>query len=106
MENRDTLAGLDTLILEFDKELCDPYYITLLKFRYWFNHLKKIFFWFCSRTLIRSHLDEYPMYIPKDKKIINKISNLVKESYEEKQNAFKELESSIKLIEKKLQNII
>ena len=46
------------------------------------------------------------MYIPKDKKIINKISNLVKESYEEKQNAFKELESSIKLIEKKLQNII
>jgi hypothetical protein len=107
LENRDTLAGLDTLILEFDKELCDPYYASLyLNSDIGLTISRKYFSGSAQEHLYDRHLDEYPMYIPKDKKIINKISNLVKESYEEKQNAFKELESSIKLIEKKLQNII
>lgn len=107
LENRDTLAGLDTLILEFNKELCDPYYASLyLNSKIGLNISKKYFSGSAQEHLYDRYLNEYPIYIPKDKNVIDKISNLVKESYQEKQNAFKSLEFAINLIEKKLKKII
>jgi restriction endonuclease S subunit len=107
LENRDTLAGLDTLILQFDKEICDPYYASLyLNSDIGLTISKKYFSGSAQEHLYDRHINEYPIYIPDDKNIIKKISNLVKESYDEKQNAFKSLEIAINLIEKKLSKII
>ena len=107
LENRNSLAGLDTLILEFDKEYCDPYYASLyLNSGIGLTISKKYFSGSAQEHLYDRHLNEYPIYIPKDKDIVKKISNLIKESYNEKQNAFKALEFAISLIEKKLIKII
>lgn len=107
LETTDTLAGLDTLVIEFKKELCDPYYASLyLNSDIGLSISEKYFTGSAQEHLYDHHLNEYPIFIPKDKNLINKLSKLVRESYEEKKKAFKALRLSISLIENKLKNII
>ena len=107
LEHVNTLAGLDTLILEFNKEVCDPYYASLyLNSNIGLMISKKYFSGSAQEHLYDRHLKDYPIYLPKDKNLIRNISNLVKESYNEKQNAFNSLNKAINIIQKKIDKLV
>ncbi len=107
LEHVNTLAGLDTLILEFNKEVCDPYYASLyLNSNIGLMISKKYFSGSAQEHLYDRHLKDYPIYLPKDKNLIRNISNLVKESYNEKQNAFNSLNKATNIIQKKIDKLV
>ena len=52
------------------------------------------------------HLEDYKIFIPKNKKLIERMSSLVKNSYSERKKAFESLRNAIDLIDLKLEKII
>ena len=107
LEKCKSLAGLDTIIINFDKQKCDPYYAALyLNSTIGLTISEKFYSGSAQEHLYHHHLDEFPIFIPKNSKKVREISLLVKDSYNDKQKAFDSLSKAISKIETKLKQII
>ena len=106
LEEVKAMAGLDVLIMKFNKDLCDPYYASL----YLNSDIGKLismqyFTGSAQEHLYDHHLEDYKIFIPKNKKLIERMSSLVKNSYSEKKKAFESLRNAVDLIDLKLEKI-